>query len=309
MGQLTYTTQEVQERLDTAGELARPNLLDNWFLAGSGSQTGAFGFPINQRGQSSYAGLGYSVDRWNVANATITVTLGSDGLVMTSSSGMPSGYRLLEQYLEDGPTAGETYTISMLTSACSGTFSLIFGSKGTSANRIRSGDISSAGLVSVTGTFSSDCSDPFFGIGSRVSGVTSLTIVAVKVERGTTQTLAHPDGNGGWVLNETPIYQQELARCQRFFLYLGAYGRFPTTRFATDEIDFLVPTPVTMRAAPTISGSPSVYSGTTSQTGFTFTVGTKYSNGISVRGTKASHGLTDTGVFLYSNGAMLTADL
>lgn len=309
MGRLTYTTAEVQERLDTAGELARDNLLDNWYLAGSGSQIGAWGFPINQRGQSSYAGLGYSVDRWNVANATITVTLGSDGLVMTSTSGMPSGYRLFEQYLENGPKAGETYTISMLVSACSGTFSLLFGSKGASSNRIRSSDISSAGLVSVTGTFANDCTDPFFGIGSRVSGVTSLTIVAVKVERGATQTLAHPDGNGGWVLNKTPIYQQELARCQRFLLHLGTYGRFPTTRFATGEIDFLVPTPVTIRTTPTISGSPSVYSGTTSQTGFTFTVSTKFPNGVLVRGTKASHGLTDTGVFLYSNGTMLTAEL
>ncbi len=42
------------------------------------------------------------------------------------------------------------------------------------------------------------------------------TIVAVKLELGETQTLAHLE-NGVWVLNEIPNYTTQLLRCQRFY--------------------------------------------------------------------------------------------
>lgn len=42
------------------------------------------------------------------------------------------------------------------------------------------------------------------------------TIVAVKLELGEIQTLAHLE-NGVWVLNEIPDYETQLLRCQRFY--------------------------------------------------------------------------------------------
>ena len=45
---------------------------------------------------------------------------------------------------------------------------------------------------------------------------TGQTFVAAKLELCSTQTLAHQDGNGNWVLNEIPDYGEQLRRCQRY---------------------------------------------------------------------------------------------
>ena len=45
---------------------------------------------------------------------------------------------------------------------------------------------------------------------------TGQTFVAAKLELCSTQTLAHQDENGNWVLNEIPDYGEQLRRCQRY---------------------------------------------------------------------------------------------
>lgn len=42
-------------------------------------------------------------------------------------------------------------------------------------------------------------------------------MVAAKLELGPTQTLAHQDAAGNWVLNEVPEYGEQLRRCQRYY--------------------------------------------------------------------------------------------
>jgi hypothetical protein len=44
----------------------------------------------------------------------------------------------------------------------------------------------------------------------------ALDIVAVKLEFGDTQTLAHKDINGKWVLNEAPSYAEQYAICKQY---------------------------------------------------------------------------------------------
>ena len=47
--------------------------------------------------------------------------------------------------------------------------------------------------------------------------------VAMKLELGSQQTLAHQNADGNWVLNEIPDYGEQLAKCQRYFqLYSSA---------------------------------------------------------------------------------------
>jgi hypothetical protein len=41
-----------------------------------------------------------------------------------------------------------------------------------------------------------------------------MTLVAAKVEIGDTQTLAHQDANGNWILNEIPNYNEQSFLCQ-----------------------------------------------------------------------------------------------
>lgn len=78
---------------------------------------------------------------------------------------------------------------------------------------------------------------------------TGQTIVAVKLELGSEQTLAHQE-NGAWVLNEIPNYAEELATCQRYLCKYTKYDIFVTN--LNGGTDFGVFLPCVMRAKPTI---------------------------------------------------------
>ena len=84
------------------------------------------------------------------------------------------------------------------------------------------------------------------------------TIKAVKLELGTQQTLAHQE-NGVWGLNEIPDYGEQLRRCQRYCFVWG-YGAKKTSCLAVMQcvqpgrLFGLIPTPVTMRANPVVTG-------------------------------------------------------
>lgn len=72
------------------------------------------------------------------------------------------------------------------------------------------------------------------------------TEYAAKLELGPTQTLAHQDAAGNWVLNEVPDYGEELRRCQRY--YLGDMQRDAPGRISGQNTAYcVVPIPVTMR--------------------------------------------------------------
>jgi hypothetical protein len=54
----------------------------------------------------------------------------------------------------------------------------------------------------------------------RVDPGQTLGVIAVKLELGSEQTLAHNEGTEEspvWVLNEIPDYGEELAKCQRYY--------------------------------------------------------------------------------------------
>ena len=87
----------------------------------------------------------------------------------------------------------------------------------------------------------------------RLRNLSSVNLVAAKLEVGNSQTLAHQDENGEWVLNDSPpSIAQELAKCQRYSLVLRNIAGIGVPYSATD-FRFLVPTPVTMRIQPTIT--------------------------------------------------------
>ena len=55
----------------------------------------------------------------------------------------------------------------------------------------------------------------------------SFRVIAAKLELGDTQTLAHQDENGNWVLNEVPNYQEQLTRCQRYYQIFPSISTIP----------------------------------------------------------------------------------
>lgn len=82
-------------------------------------------------------------------------------------------------------------------------------------------------------------------------------LVAVKVELGTEQTLAHQDSSGVWVLNEIPDYGEELTKCMRYLQIISTpydtSGNGVAIGYANNTVDLWVPIPlaVPMRISPT----------------------------------------------------------
>lgn len=139
----------------------------------------------------------------------------------------------------------------------------------------------------------------FFGTGSGHRWIgPGESIYGIKLEIGATQTLAHKV-NGVWVLNEIPSYTTELLRCKRFLNVVkdGTYYCRADAKWK-DSFQFFVPTGVPMRADPSVSGTPAIYSLSDSancvkQSGFTFSYKTMLSGFIRVIATKNNHGLSD----------------
>lgn len=213
----TSDSESVQGKLDasaTVEELAtytRPNLLDNWYFVGGGSQLGYGTFPINQRGQTSYGNSNtYTVDRWKLTDGSLAVVSGGITLngtieqILSASIGLPVFASAL---LSDGTMITPSYNDSTKT-------------------------------ITLTAT--------------------GQTIIAVKLEIGNTQTLAHKE-NGVWVLNEMPDYAIEFAKCEAYLWVLdfpfnyakcAAGGITGTT---TDSCRIILRPPVQMRYATTLA--------------------------------------------------------
>ena len=215
------TAADVHARPDTwmptASDVgARPNanLLHNWY----------FGNPVNRNGLTEYAGNMLGIDRWRSTNANLTVTV-NDGFLNLSAT-----------------TAGHGYFRQPNNRALSGvlTFSALV--KGDGAVQF---NITESNLVTALGsrdcTVSSDTwtlieytidiennasynseleyTSPYVRVNSGVN----IDILAIKLEYGDTQTLAHQDENGVWVLNEIPDYAEQMAICEQYNLTTGAY--------------------------------------------------------------------------------------
>lgn len=185
-----------------AAELAtyvRPNLLDNWYFVGGGSQLGYGTFPVNQRGQTNYSNAGHTIDRWRT-DGSLTVNAGGISLNGTTL------YQLLSATVAK-KLLGKTVTASALFAdgtLLSGTATFPTAISETSViayprtnNELRYALVAGGSIQLLRFQMASHDAD----------------IVAAKVEIGSTQTLAHQE-NGVWVLNEIPDYEEQLLACQ-----------------------------------------------------------------------------------------------
>ena len=100
---------------------------------------------------------------------------------------------------------------------------------------------------------------PTYNSASKTVTVTAAgkKLVAVKLELGTEQTLAHQDANGNWALNEIPDYGEELTKCMRYLQVISTpydtSGNGVAIGYANNTVDLWVPIPlaVPMRISPT----------------------------------------------------------
>ena len=197
----------------------RKNLLDNWYFAD----------PINQRGSSEYIQTGYAIDRWTVgttAGTDIGPVRINDGYLSIDATG---GNARLNQVLEKYHS-GKKVCLSVLTTRGLYSANLTIGS--TAAGT----DMTIAKAYSVL-------YDGFPYVVLEFKSGDTYDLIAAKLELGSTQTLAHQDENGNWVLNEIPDYGEQLAKCQR-------YQNVMTVRIKAGGVEEWAPYPVSMRATP-----------------------------------------------------------
>lgn len=258
-----YRTAAAQDAIDAAQDaqiesISRRNLLDNWYFVGGGSQLGYGTFPINQKEQTSYSATGVTIDRWRCASASIscTVNSGNNGNVLVKATAASAQwYQILSN---QSGLAGKKVTLSALTATNilvqttvdipstipSGTQTIGTGTGNVNGYALYVRTISGklAAVVYAGSSFSSD----------------GISLVAVKLEIGSNQTLAHLEGTS-WVLNEIPNYGDELEKCQRYLLPVTTNEFFVgTTGESHKNPTFFVPTPVSMVKNPTTSSSIAV---------------------------------------------------
>lgn len=214
-----------------------PNLLDNWY----------FGNPVNQRGQTSYTGTDiYTIDRWMTDN---TVTVVDGGITVKRTVYNALFYQYLEDSLVDA-IAGRVVTYSALTTNGLMTVTTKLPPSKSSdwdTDNAAQGDL-------VLDTVKSGAGKIYIRFYSTVDG-TEATILAVKLELGSVQTLAHQE-NGVWVLNEIPDYGEQLRRCQRYqYPILGGMSTGPIGygyMFTKTQARIFIPTGVPMRVTPVV---------------------------------------------------------
>ena len=218
----------------------------NWYFAD----------PINQRGQTEYTSAGYTIDRWSIeAGAKLKVL--EDGVVFTPN---PSKYNLFVQAIENyKDLIGKQLTLSVLIeeNTCTNCVLWLYG--GTADNLVITTMNGNDKLYSVTMTPKSNITSLRCGFQGRNSAG-SVKILAVKLELGDQQTLAHQDASGSWVLNDPPPNKaQELLKCMRYQIafdwyqenFVAGYGETTSTTTANAFLPILTP----MRTTPTISNT------------------------------------------------------
>ena len=247
----------------------RPNLLYNWFFEGGGSQLGEGIFPINQRGQTSYTGGGYTIDGWKAGYSADTVNVYSLSVRITVGSSTSAGFRFYQTLENGGALAGRTITASFRIYTVNGSYlrpAISFRDADDNEISLIGGETAPIeGMNTVSGTVPSNTSKIRIGFRSY-SGVATgdyVSIRSAKLEVGDTQTLAYLK-NGTRVMTEIPDFKTELLKCYRYFYRLntnstsspdflgvgfGRQGSSSTSIFFT----FILPT--TMRKNPTISNA------------------------------------------------------
>lgn len=257
------------------------NLFINWYFVGGGSQLGGNTFPINNDGLTTYTTSGYNIDLWQSnQSATYPTILTSKGINVKSN-------RNFIQRFDHDPGAGGTVTVSVL--LADNTLATATGKFPTNTGSINLNDALGSNRMF---RLQSDLTYNVWLVHLWNSSMESNdTLVAAKLELGSQQTLAHKEGDT-WVLNDPPPnYQQELAKCQRYYTVLSnttAYARFGTglMDFRSSVQDthayIVVPLQVPMRIKPTVrtEGVIQIFNGLTTVNVTNITVDSMSQNGI-----------------------------
>ena len=237
-------TDAVQEQGETLATMCNPNLLDNWY----------FGKPVNQRGQTSYTGGGYAVDRWKMGEG-VTATVANGALNISYST---PGWNLVEP-LDNMLVPGVTYTLSCIYKASVNSIRLVVAWGDSQFFYNEASPISDDwALAQITGTIPANATISFNQVIIQPLGSSAgdFSLKAVKLELGSQQTLAHKE-DGVLVLNEIPKLGDQLAACQRYQYPLCGGSSYAPIGYGFAQTEsqarIFVPTGQKMRATPAVT--------------------------------------------------------
>lgn len=239
--------QDISDNLAyVSNHMVNPNLLDNWY----------FGNPVNQRGQTSYTQLGYTIDRWMQEGHSFYVDKSAD---YGGSLHLVMGGEALTfmQMIETMPQ--QQVTASILLGGASVGGKLLVQSWPDAADTHMVPIQSEMTTITCTPSQSGIYRIAVFNEGKPVD----IFVRAVKLELGSQQTLAHQDADGNWVLNEIPDYGEQLRRCQRYF-----YKENISIQVANESVQTIF-YPVEMRTIPSLSISNAAFTLDTNTQGST----------------------------------------
>lgn len=265
---------DIQDNIIQNSELVKRiaprNLLDN----------SNFTNPVNQRGQTSYTGNGYSIDRWRGYHADTIHEVTSSGLKV---SGANENYNLY-QVLPENIDITKHYTAA----ACDVDNNIY----------IWSGVPDDTTTVNVCMYISNNI--PLF----RLRKATTWKWAALYEGEYTVETLPEYQSKG---------YGAELAECQRYLYKIPIYTRYRACGVNDNTIYFIISLPQCIRAGgyPTIDGTFNIRSvvGQTGQGDFVFSIAAgSGSDKILIGATKTAHGLTDVQLNCVTN-VFLSRDL
>lgn len=212
------------------GEVTNPNMIDNpWFT-------------VNQRGETSYSGEGYTVDRWISDKAGTTLNVVDNGIEIQNTS---RKFGIVQKL--DGSLAPGVYTLSVRIGNISPTATVEFSLQSSRGIEVL-GDASGNGTFYAslnTSTPLSSLSVHIDVIGNGAATSHACTIEAVKLERSSVSTLAY---------DTAPNYATELLKCQRYQYVLDCpanmfLGMITTAQGSTGtkNFKFTLSTPVPLR--------------------------------------------------------------
>lgn len=182
---------------------SNPNLLDNAYFIGGGSQQGGGQFPINQRGLTEYTGAGYTIDRWLINVQAGKLSVVSDGVVFEQTEKVNNAFMQRFDDALKGNILGKEATLSFLvdTTDVMGDVALTGLSSDGRANTFVYKRFSNLPggiqLLSGTGilTASGNGGVGLYLYGSD-AGLSKIKIHAAKLELGPHQTLAYESAGG-----------------------------------------------------------------------------------------------------------------
>lgn len=191
----------------TSIQASHPNLLDNAYFIGGGSQQGDGYLPINRLSKVKYTANGACIDRFAITRAELSLQTNAIALQRNESSNS-FGAEFYQRILGFPFDNFDCLTYSVIIDDKLYSVTINSSELGTSNSKIYPLDDSNFGVTIYK-------HDTDLTVIFRWTGLDAIFVSAMKLELGPIQTLAHFE-NDKWILNEIPNFAEQYSICSQY---------------------------------------------------------------------------------------------